>query len=81
MISERTLKDDLRDALHRGADHETLARIVQNFYAAGGTQDQAYETLQEIWRDYGYDGDDARRPDQRRNDLEFMMERVWYWRL
>lgn len=79
MITEKTLREELQEALQQGADHEALSRIVRSFYGSGGTKDQAYETLQEIWCDCGYDENDSGQPDRKRDDLEFMMERVWYW--
>ena len=73
------LSVELRDALNRSADHETLKGAIDHYYASGGTKDEAYEALQKIWLEFGYDEDDGSQADPRRNDLEAVMERVWYW--
>jgi hypothetical protein len=79
MITEETLKDQVREALDRGADYEILKSLVVAFYASGGTKDQAYELFQDIWLSRGYNLDDGSRVDPTRDELEYMMERVWYW--
>lgn len=72
-------KTRVRDALENGAKHNELREIVLRSYEDGGTKDEAYETLQQIWLEYGYDDDPHDDPDPKRDELEYMMERVWYW--
>jgi hypothetical protein len=70
---------ELRDALERGAKFDALIELVRESYAAGWTKDEAYETLQQIWLEFGYDDDDHDAPDPKRDELEYLLERVWYW--
>ena len=72
-------KSQLREALDKGAGYEHLKELVRQYYAVGCTKSEAYETLQQIWLDYGYDNDEHSEPDSKRDELEYLMERVWYW--
>jgi len=69
----------LREALEQEAKYGSLRNLVRDYYAAGWTKDEAYHSLQQIWLDYGYDDDDHDEPDAKRDQLEYLLERVWYW--
>ena len=72
-------KRRLCGALRQRANDDTLLAIVRGHYGSGGTKSEAYDTLQEIWEEYGYaDLEDDER-DRNRATLEYVLERVWYW--
>ncbi|REJ89542.1 MAG: hypothetical protein DWQ34_03320 [Planctomycetota bacterium] len=79
MITHKGLKSEIQESLDQGADHQKLRIIVSGFYAAGGSKDEAYHALEEIWRDFGFDEDDGGQPNPKRDELEYVMEQVWYW--
>jgi hypothetical protein len=72
------LKSRIQAALDQRAGDEALFAIVREHYAGGGTQSQAYNTLQEVWEERGYHEDEHDAPDPKRDALEYVMERVWY---
>ena len=47
------------------------------FKAGGGSQREAYETLQAIWLKLGFDTDEGEADNTLRNNLEYVMEVVW----
>ena len=75
--SRTEFESKLRDSLAQGAGHELLLGIVRRFKVDGGTQREAYDTLQRIWLEYGFDEDDGELPNQIRDDLEYAMEVTW----
>jgi hypothetical protein len=70
------LKQDFLAALNSHMDHQALLGLVQRHQAQGMTPDDAYDILQQIWLDFGFAGSDEESP--LRNDLEYVMEKVWY---
>jgi hypothetical protein len=70
-------KQEILTALHTGKDHNTLFDIARRHQAHGLTDEEAYRLLQEIWLDFGFDSSD--QESALRNELEFVMERVWYF--
>ena len=74
-----SFRERFRDALERGAEYEALREMVRHYYTLGGEKKEAYDALQEIWLEYGYDDNEHEQPDRKRDDLEAVMERVWYW--
>lgn len=81
MTIEQTtdFKQQFRGALEQGADYTRLKPLLHRYYEAGGSQPEAYNLLQDLWLEYGYDEDEHLETDTKRDELEFLMERVWYW--
>jgi hypothetical protein len=50
---------------------------MRRFKEAGGTQKEAYDTLQRIWEAYGFQDEEHDVPNLVRDELEFTMEVVW----
>lgn len=71
------LKDEFLPALRSGKDHEVLADIVCRHIDTGSPEREAYNLLEQIWLDFGFNNSDEES--DLRNELEFMMERVWYF--
>jgi hypothetical protein len=71
-------KQRLRNLLNQQADDTVLLSVVRQECDAGATKSEAYETLQEIWQEFGYDSDAHQSTDARRDILEYVMERVWH---
>jgi hypothetical protein len=69
------LKDELKEALDR--DEDTLLEVVRRFKANGGDQRTAYNTLESIWKDHGFDEDDGGGKDRTRDALEYALELTW----
>jgi hypothetical protein len=74
---DSALKAKLVDALSEVADHKVLLDIVRAFKAEGGAQRIAYDTLEAIWKDYGFDQSDGSDKNSTRDELEYAMEIVW----
>lgn len=72
-----TFKDAFQNKLSSGADHEELIELVLQFKADGIGQREAYDRLQEIWLEYGFDDDDGESRNVIRDNLEYVMEIVW----
>lgn len=69
------LKNEFQANLERGADHEELLALVRRFKTGGVGQREAYDQLQELWLEYGFDDDDGET--SIRENLEYVMEIVW----
>lgn len=72
-----SFKQEFLTALQAGKDHPALLEIVHRHYGDDETERAGYEALEQIWRDLGFDESDKESP--LRNELEFVMERVWYF--
>lgn len=70
------LKDEFRNALKKGEDHEKLLDLVRCHHQKGVSPEQSYQTLQDIWEEFGFD--DSDEESELRENLEFVMERIWY---
>ena len=70
------LKHEFLSALQSGGNHESLLELVRRSFGRGLTQEQAYNMLQEIWLEYGYDESTVDSP--LRENLEFVMETIWF---
>jgi hypothetical protein len=71
------LDAEIRDVLTRKPDHRALLEIMRRFKEAGGSQREAYETLQRIWEEHGFQDDEHDNPNLLRDELEYTMEVVW----
>jgi hypothetical protein len=72
-------KAQVRAALEQKADPEPLIELTRRYYASGGSPSAAYESMQELWLEHGFDDDDHAQPNPSRDALEFALERIWYW--
>jgi hypothetical protein len=72
-------KEQLRAALQRNAQPEPLIELTRRYYASGGSPSEAYESMQELWLEHGFDEDNHADPNPKRDALEFVLERIWYW--
>jgi hypothetical protein len=70
------LREEFLTALRSGQGHGPLLDLVRRYRAQGMTVEEAYDILEGIWLDFGYD--DSLEESPLRDDLEFVMERVWY---
>jgi hypothetical protein len=70
------LTQDFLAALTSHMDHDALLDLVQRHQAQGMTLDAAYDILEQIWLDFGFATSEEDSP--LRNDLEYVMEKVWY---
>jgi hypothetical protein len=64
-------------ALESGKEHRTLLEIVRRHFGDSEKERAAYEALEQLWRDLGFEGSDQESP--LRDELEYVMERVWYF--
>lgn len=71
------LDAEVRDVLARDPDHSVLLQIMRRFKEAGGSQREAYDTLQRIWEEHGFHSDEHDSPNVLRDELEYTMEVVW----
>jgi len=72
-----SFKQEFLAALHSGKDPEVLLEIVRRYHGGDETGKQAYEGLEELWRDLGFEESDQDSP--LRDELEYVMEQVWYF--
>lgn len=70
------LKQEFLEALQAGRDYQALIEIVRRYLGQGMSSECAYELLQQIWLDFGYD--DSTEESPMRDELEYVLERVWY---
>jgi hypothetical protein len=74
---DSALKAKLVDALGQMPDHKVLLDIIRTFKAKGGAQRIAYNTLEAVWKDYGFHQHDGSGKNSVRDELEYAMEIVW----
>jgi len=72
-----SFKQEFLTALESGNDHPALLEIVRRHYGGKETEREAYDALEQIWRDLGFQESDQDSP--LRDELEYVMERVWYF--
>ncbi len=72
-----SFKQEFLAALHSGKDHRALLEVVRRHHGGKETGREAYEALEQLWRDLGFEESDQDSP--LRNELEYVMERVWYF--
>jgi hypothetical protein len=64
-------------ALQSGKDHRALLEIVRQHYGGKEAGREAYEILEQLWRDLGFE--ESEESSALRDELEYVMERVWYF--
>jgi hypothetical protein len=72
----KSFNDEFLTALQAGKDERTLFEIVRQHFGKDDRGRDAYQSLEELWRDLGFPNSDESSPLQ--NQLEYVMERVWY---
>jgi hypothetical protein len=70
-------KQEILASLRSGGDHRALLEIVHRHHEQGFADGDTYQRLEEIWREFGFHDTDV--DSAVRNELEFVMERVWYF--
>ena len=70
------LKQDFLAALRSGTRPEGLLELVRRYQTQGTSPEDSYKALEEIWLEHGFDKSHEESP--LRDDLEFVMEKVWY---
>jgi hypothetical protein len=71
------LKDQFLAALRGGESHDRLLALVHRHQGAGGvTPQKAYDLLEQIWLDFGFN--DSDEESELRDNLEYVLEKVWY---
>ena len=58
------------------AAHDRLLELVQRHQAAGMKPRAAYDILERIWLDFGFNDSDEQSA--LRDTLEYVMEKMWY---
>ena len=72
------LKQEFCEALQRGEDFDSLLELVHRHEARGLQPEEAYEILEQIWLSYGFNA--IQSGDSLQDNLEYVMEKVWYER-
>jgi hypothetical protein len=72
-----SFKQEFLTALQSGKDHPVLLEIVCRQHGGKETGREVYEALEQLWRDLGFRESDEDSP--LREELEYVMERVWYF--
>jgi hypothetical protein len=72
-----SFKQEFLTALQSGKDHRALLEIVRRHHGGEVKANEAYEALEQLWRDLGFEESD--QPSPLRDELEYVMERVWYF--
>ena len=70
------LKEEFLTALRTGADHDCLLDLVHGFIQRGMPGREAYDHLQDLWLEFGFDNSDEES--DFRDNLEYVMEKIWY---
>jgi hypothetical protein len=72
-----SFKQEFLTALQSGKDHRVLLEIVRRHHGSEEKGNEAYEALEQLWHDLGFDKSD--QSSSFRYELEYVMERVWYF--
>lgn len=70
------LKHEFLKALRGGEGHDQLLELVHRHLVAGMAPQMAYDTLEGIWLDFGFDDSDEQS--DLRDNLEYVLEKIWY---
>jgi hypothetical protein len=73
---ELTWKARFLTALRSGVDYGALLELVHRQQAQGLTPQLAYEILEQIWLEYGFD--EIEEGSDLQNNLEYVMQKIWY---
>jgi hypothetical protein len=69
-------KSQFLAALLAGQDYDSLLELVRRHESQGLSPEAAYEVLQQIWLEHGFD--EKRDDTSFQGNLEAVMEKVWY---
>jgi hypothetical protein len=73
------LETDFRAAWKAGTDAEALLELVRRHRAKGLSGQDAYDALERLWLENGYDrGEEP--PTALQHNLEHVLEKTWYSR-
>jgi hypothetical protein len=70
------LNQEFLAGLQNGMDHDSLLDMVHRYQRRGMSPREAYDTLQQIWLDFGFDKIEEGSGLQ--DNLEYVMEKTWY---
>jgi hypothetical protein len=70
------LRTEFLAALHRGDDYDALLELVHRHQSQGLPPQDAYQILQQIWLDFGFNK--IEEGSDRQNNLEYVLEKIWY---
>lgn len=70
-------KDEILASLKEKPDHKSLVEIIRRHKAAGKSQRETYNELEEIWLQFGFDEDDGGGANPLRDELEYALELTW----
>ena len=70
------LKQEFLAVLLEGADHEALLELVYRYQVRGLAPQQAYEVLQQIWLELGFN--EREEASTLQDNLEYVMEKIWF---
>ncbi len=69
-------KSEFQTALGEGKDHDALLELVNRYQAEGLSSQEAYQVLHQLWLECGFN--DVEQPSALQDNLEFVLEKVWY---
>ncbi len=72
-----SFKQEFLAALGAGQQCDTLLDLVHRYESQGLGPKEAYNQLQQIWLEFGFDKEEAKSGSVQ-NDLEAVMEKIWY---
>jgi hypothetical protein len=72
-----SFKTDFLSALRAGENYDGLMVLVRRYRAEGLAVEAAYDVLQQIWQEHGFDTQPAEEGSLQ-DTLEAVMEKVWY---
>jgi hypothetical protein len=67
------LRAEFEIAWRAGKDHDALLELV---HAQGLPPKEAYQVLEQLWLDCGFDDVEQASPMQ--DNLEYVLEKIWY---
>jgi hypothetical protein len=70
------LRGEFETAWKAGNDHDSLVELVHRHQQQGLAAREAYWILHKLWLDCGFD--DSDRPSALQNELEYILEKLWY---
>ena len=70
------LRSEFETAWKGGESHDALLELVHGHMARGMSAQDAYHMLHKLWQECGFD--DADEPCSRQDQLEYVLEKLWY---